>query len=479
MANHYWLYCMLWHNLAIVDVETTGGSPPHDRIIEIGIALIDYGRLTHTYSHLINPQTWISPFITQLTGITPEDLDNQPTFHELASDIFPRLNNRLFVAHNARFDLSFIRSEFTRLNYTFTPKHLCSARLSRHLFPRYRSHSLDSLISRYGLIVTQRHRALGDSLAVWDFFQQLTQTLSSSAIESAISQLSKRPSLPTHLQSQIIDNLSPSPGVYIFYDREHCPLYVGKSINVKDRVLSHFYSDLDSARERSIKEQLTQIEVIPAAGDLDAQLLESKLVKELQPVYNRQLRLTRELVGLRLVENNDHYLTAQLDRLEQIPADFSQLYGLYKSRKQAQTALEQLTTEKKLCFKFMGLEATKRACFGYHLNSCRGACVGKEPPARYNLRLLEALGPRKLLEWPFTGAIAIKETSEVNGRAVTHIFNHWHHLGTFENSSPDSFTPEVGAAFTSGVDMSGLNLDTYKILRRYLQHHPHRVHPLS
>jgi DNA polymerase III subunit epsilon len=469
---------MLWDNLAIVDVETTGGQPPRDRIIEIGIALVDHGRLTHTYSHLINPQTWISPFITQLTGITPETLENQPTFKDLASDIFPRLHNRLFVAHNARFDLSFIRSEFNRLNYTFTPRHLDSARLSRSLFPQFKSHSLDSLIHHFRLTVSNRHRALGDSLAIWDFFQKLGY-VNTETLHQSIKLLTRRPALPKHLSVEVINSLPTSPGVYIFKNRDGFPLYIGKSINLKDRILSHFYADLDSSRERAIKDELTTIDLIPAAGDLEAQLIESQLVKDLQPIYNQKLRLTHEFIGLSLAEDNRHYLTAQLIHLHQLPPHLHHLYGLYKGKKQALSALQQLATDHSLCSKLLGLESTKRACFGYHLGQCRGACVGKESPARYNLRLLKALGPKKFLDWPFTGPIAIKESNEVNGRTVTHVFNHWHHLGTYsEDDSPQDFSPGVKAVRTPGVK-SSLNLDVYKILHRYLQQHPNTPHQLT
>jgi DNA polymerase-3 subunit epsilon len=461
-----------WDNLAIVDVETTGGTPPRDRIIEIGIALVDHGRLTHTYEHLINPQTWISPFITQLTGITPEVLEDQPTFEELAPDIFPRLQNRLFVAHNARFDLAFIRSEFNRLGYTYTPRHLCSARFSRSLFPQFHHHSLDSLINRFHLVVENRHRALSDALVIWDFFQKLSPT-HPDALNQSVTQLIRRPALPKNLSAAAIDHLPAAPGVYIFKNKDGFPLYIGKSINLKERVLSHCYADLDSSRERAIKDQLHTIDTIPAAGDLEAQLIESKLIKDLQPIYNQKLRLTRDFVGLTLVEDKQHYLTAQFINLHQLPPNLSHLYGLYKSRKQALSTIQQLTTDHSLCSKFMGLEFTRRACFGYHLGQCRGACIGKESPARYNLRVLEALGPKKFLDWPFPGPIAIQEQNEVNSRAVTHVFDNWHHLGTYTD-----FSSEVTLDGSSEVK-SALNLDIYKILHRYLQSHPHSTHSLQ
>ncbi|OGV96649.1 hypothetical protein A2W24_01655 [Microgenomates group bacterium RBG_16_45_19] len=126
----------------------------------------------------------------------------------------------------------------------------------------------------------------------------------------------------------------------------------------------------------------------------------------------------------------------------------------------------------------MGLEKTKRGCFGYHLGQCRGACVGREPAAKYNLRVLKALKQKKMLDWPFAGVIAIREENEVNDRAVTHIFDNWQHLGTISDEAEIN-TPGVWAQFTPGVNKSRLDLDTYKILKRYLQANVNRVRLVS
>lgn len=458
---------MQWDRLAIVDVETTGGSPQYDRVIEVGIIAIDYGQVTGTYSQLVNPNTWLPPTITNLTGIKPEDLEDKPLFGEVASNIFCFLDNRVMVAHNARFDLGFLKGEFARLGYAYSPKHLCSVRLSRRLFPKYRRHSLDNLIERFDLKVEARHRALGDAQAIWDFFQKLPHLIDEKPINEAISILAKTPALPPQLKKSVIDGLPSAPGVYIFYDTNRVPLYIGKSVNVKERVLSHFYADLESERELAIKNQVVKIDVISAAGDLEAQLTESRLVKELMPIYNRKLRVTRELVALTLKMNTQNYLTAELNPIEQMPANWGSMYGIYKSRKQAETIIKEIVEKHNLCWKLMGLETTKKACFGYHLGQCQGACVGREPTAKYNLRVLTAFRQKKMLDWPFAGAIAIKEADDINKRAVTHVFNNWQHLGTYEVDN----VPDTDLSVVPGT----LNLDTYKILKRFLQANSHRV----
>lgn len=473
---------MNWDNLAIVDVETTGGRPPHDRVIEIGVVAVDCGRVSGTYSQLINPECWLPPEITGLTGITPEQLEDQPTFPQVIHRLFPWLQDRVMVAHNVRFDLSFLKSEFTRLGYTYNPKYWCSVRLSRRLFPQYKSHALDRLIERHEIKVENRHRALDDALVIWEFLQKLTPIRAEDEVKRALGYVAKTPTLPPQLSIKVMEKLPSAPGVYIFWGEETLPLYIGKSINVKERVLAHFYSDMESGRERAIKEQVKRIEVIEAAGDLEAQLTESRLVKELLPVYNRKLRVTRELVGLALKIDGDNYLRAELNRIEQMPMNWSELYGLYKSRQQAEVVLKEVVEKQGLCWKLMGLEATKKACFGYHLGQCKGACIGREPAARYNLRVLKALGGRKLMDWPFAGKVVIEEASEVNGRRAAMVFENWQYIGAYDIQ--DDFTPgELAAVSRStpgeksagGKVGPGLDLDTYKILKRYLQQHPNRA----
>jgi DNA polymerase III subunit epsilon len=462
---------MLWDNLAIVDVETTGGSPPRDRVIEIGILTVDFGVVTNRYSTLINPSRYLPPYITNITGITPDQLEHQPLFDHIAPEVFLLLQSRTFVAHNARFDLSFIKSEFSRFGVSFTPRHLCSAQLSRRLFPHHRRHSLEELILRYNLKVKNRHRALDDALAIWHFFQKISPNGISSDLHQSISSLTKRPSLPPQIPASRLDKLPQSPGVYIFSDSEGTPLYIGKSINVKERVLSHFYADLESSRERTIKEQLKDIEVINCAGNMDAELTESRLVKELQPVYNRRLRLQSEFVALTLIQNDKNYLVAHLEHLSHVNPAKDMPYALFKSLKQAKNTLQDWAKEHSLCWKLLGLESGNGPCFAHQLGDCQGACIGKETPARYNLRLIENISKYRLKQWPFQGPIAIQESNDINQKQAVHLFHHWCHLGSFQDESEFPQTPNPHH-YT-------LNLDTYRILKRYLQKHHSKVTPLK
>ena len=149
--------------IACVDLETTGGTAVHHRIIEVGIVLLDGGEVVDSWSSLVNPGMRIPPSIEDFTGISNDMVAGAPAFEDLRAEVRRRLDGRLFIAHNARFDYGFVRNEFRRLGERFSAPVLCTVRLSRSLFREHARHNLDALIERYGLDCGQRHRALGDA----------------------------------------------------------------------------------------------------------------------------------------------------------------------------------------------------------------------------------------------------------------------------------------------------------------------------
>ena len=228
--------------LAFVDLETTGATATADRITEIGMVLVDESGVSE-WSSLVNPGTPIPAFITGLTGIDDAMVADAPAFAELAGDIMERLAGRLFIAHNARFDYGFLKNEFKRVGHDFRATVLCTVKLSRRMFPQHPRHNLDSLIARHGLVVGDRHRALGDARLIHQFWQRLYAELPGEQVDAAIATVMARPSLPPNLDPAAIDALPEGPGVYLFYGENSLPLYVGKSTGIRKRVLSHFAAD--------------------------------------------------------------------------------------------------------------------------------------------------------------------------------------------------------------------------------------------
>jgi len=201
---------MLSQALIFLDLETTGMAAAHERITEIGLVEVVEGKRIDSWSTLVNPQKRIPPFIQSLTGITDAMVRDAPSFEQLAPALIERLQGKLLIAHNARFDYGFLKSEFARLDLAYRSRVLCTAKLSRKLFPEHRSHSLDSLIARYRLSCSARHRALGDAEVLWDFLRKVYAQVEPARINAAVQAQMDASGFP----AEVIDAIpaAPDPG---------------------------------------------------------------------------------------------------------------------------------------------------------------------------------------------------------------------------------------------------------------------------
>jgi DNA polymerase-3 subunit epsilon len=413
-------------SLAFVDLETTGATPTADRITEIGIVEVDEEGVRE-WSSLVNPGTPISGFIERLTGISNAMVAHAPPFADVAQEVRERLEGRLFVAHNARFDYGFLKNEFRRAGHDFRATVLCTVKLSRKLFPQHARHNLDSLIARHDLCVSSRHRALGDARLIHQFWGCLQAEVAPDVLAQTVRALTARPSLPAGLDPAAIEDLPDGPGVYLFYGENDLPLYVGKSKELRKRVLAHFAADHAAAREMNLAQQVRRIECIETGGEIGALLKEAALIKKLQPIHNRHLRRNEEVCFWQIVEARSGEMRPHLIQADDL--DFppqEHLYGPFKSARDAKKNLTELAKEHGLCHALLGLEKLKpgRPCFAHQLQQCKGACVGKEPVSFHSARLMAALGRQGLAPWPFAGPAWLREGDEV------HLIDHWRHLGT-------------------------------------------------
>jgi DNA polymerase-3 subunit epsilon len=441
--------------LVFVDLETTGANPAFDRVIEVGIVKVSGGQVEYEWSTLVDPGEPIPPVIQGFTGITDAMVRGAPSFADVADEVFARLEGSLFVAHNARFDYGFLKNEFKRLDLAFQPRVLCTVKLARALYPEHHRHGLDAIIARHNLGCDARHRALGDARVLWDFVQLAQAEKPPEAIRAALKKAMKSPSLPSGLEATAVDAVPEAPGVYLFYGENELPLYIGKGVNMRSRVQSHFAADHGSGRAMQIAREVKRIEWIETAGELGALLLEARLIKERQPIHNRHLRKNDELCAFRLKEGGE----AAVDLVPlagATPDELAELYGQFKSKREAHNTLRELAAEHGLCLKRLGLESGKGPCFNHQIKRCKGWCIGKESAARHDLRLKTALAVLKLRAWPFPGRIAVRERDE------WHLFETWCYLGTAKSEAElfDAAQTRFDAAF---------DLDTYRILRRELE----------
>jgi DNA polymerase-3 subunit epsilon len=443
--------------LIFVDVETTGTRATRDRIIEIGALKVVDGEIVDRWTCLIYPDMRVPFNITQLTGITDAMLSDAPRFTDIAPSLYEWLGDAPLIAHNVRFDFSFLRNELKRAGFDYRPPLLCTLRLSRRIAPQERKHNLPTLLARYGIGVIRNHRAEDDVEALWSLWQTWQAQHSPAEWEALLATERRHRSLPAHLNPERLEKLPKAPGVYLFYGHNQLPLYVGKSINLRSRVLGHFQRDHQDDKEMRLAQQVQHIEWEETAGDLGAQLREAQLVKTLMPIMNRRLRKQRRLMAWYWPEEATHPTLLDANAIELVN---NHLYGLFRSARDAKSALRHIAEEEHLCPQVLGLEKRHGRCFAHQLGKCRGACCGQEPLDEHTKRAKNALAQLQVSAWPWKGSIAIKERHPHRRQVVYHVVNQWRYLGTAKS--------ETSAAKLTATD-AAFDLDAYRILRRFLR----------
>ena len=219
-----------------------------------------------------------------------------------------------------------------------------------------------------------------------------------------------------------INSLPTKPGVYLFYGAEDILMYVGKSKTVRARVRSHF-ADRD---ERWLTKRIRRIEARETAGELGALLLESQLIKELRPMYNVRSRQPRRIIIARRMDNEKGYATVKLEAVDYLDIKpNSPILGIFKHKTQAKEFLDTVAKTHRLCPKLLRLETSSGHCFSYHLGQCDGACMGEEDVTAYNARVEVAFEARRIIAWPFDGAITIEEVSKDKKLRETFVIDNW------------------------------------------------------
>ena len=270
--------------------------------------------------------------------------------------------------------------------------------------------------------------------------------------ENRASRLPRVPYVYPDALRQSIEHLPSLPGVYFFYgESDTLPLYIGKSVNIRSRVLAH----LRNRDEAALLSQSRKVTFRQTVGELGALLLEAHLIKRLTPLFNKRLRKLRQLYTLRLAEESISIIALRETEFGRIP----NIYGLYKNSHLAREALKRIADEHRLCLGLLGLEKhpLNRPCFRYALNKCSGACCGKISLDEHRSRLLAALKSIEVLCWPWQGRIAVYEQSDTGH--CYHIIHNWAWLGDVDSL-------DNAAELTSVTD--GYDIDSYKILAKLL-----------
>jgi len=375
---------------AIVDIETTGGSPKTEKITEIAIYVYNGKKIVDEFVSLVNPEKNIPYYITALTGISNEMVTDAPKFFEIAKQVVEITEDKILVAHNASFDYKFIKSEFKSLGYDFTRENMCTLRLSRKLLPGHRSYSLGKLCADLGIEIENRHRAAGDAQATVQLLGLLLNQANVMDKREVLKQ-----SISPHLRNlhpdldkKTIDKLPEETGVYYLRNDQNQVVYIGKSKNIRKRVMSHL-SNNGSRRSIELKESIAGIDFEITGSELIALLVESSEIKKHGPRFNRAQKRKTMQYGLYADKDEKGYFLLAIDktanRINQSPET------CFQNKAEARAILSKLIERHWLCQKLCGMYDTEGACFHYEIRQCNGACIGKESPDIYNKRVVKAL----------------------------------------------------------------------------------------
>ncbi len=372
-------------NYAILDIETTGGSPKVEKITEIAVYVHDGKKIISEFTTLINPERNIPYFITNLTGITNAMVANSPKFYEIARKIIEITEDCILVGHNIRFDYSFIQAEYKQLGYDYHRETLCTLKLSRKNIPGFPSYSLGNICERLNISISGRHRAYGDAYATVMLFEHLMNImeLSDSNLYQAIRPTGKIKNLNGFLKPESIQELPPHIGVYYFHDQEGNLLYLGKSKNIHSRVLSHL-GNKTSRRSIEMSEKIAGISYELTGSELIALLKESEEIKSFRPYYNRAQRRKANTCGLYSFKDEKGYINL---RIKRTGIENTLPHTCFASQKEGREMLSNLIEQQSLCQKLSGMYDTEGACFHYSIRQCNGACIGKESSKTYNIRV--------------------------------------------------------------------------------------------
>jgi DNA polymerase III subunit epsilon len=452
--------------LVFVDLDTTGGSPAYHRITEVGIVRVENGEVVDEWSSLVNPECPIPEYIEAFTGISSEMVADAPRFADIAPTLLEKLRGAVFVAHNARFDYSFLRSEFLKAGLHFSATAMCTVKLSRRLYPEHVRHNLDALMERHGITCSARHRALGDAQVLRDFWFKLRREIPDAVLAAAGTQsVLAVAKLPGALPPELADELPEGSGVYRFFGEDGGLLYVGRSNSLRTRVLGQLGVEQKGARDKQLADQVRRVDWVQTSGELGAMLLEAEWIRSQKPLYNRRFKGGEESATLRIAADGSGRIEAQ--RIDCIEArELTQCFGVFHSEKDARKALTDIAQAQQLCLKVLGLEQSEGSCFARQVGKCRGVCAGKEPLMLHSTRVRLALSALKIKSWPFAGRIALREPG-VRGthEREFHVLDHWTYLGSARSE-------EELAGLSAKQACAEFDVDVYKILVRYFSNHP-------
>lgn len=372
---------------AIIDIETCGNKYEfkRGRITEICIAIHDGLQVVDKFTTLINPECYISPFFISLSGITNEMVASAPKFHEIAKTIIEMTEGKIFVAHNVGFDYGFIKDEFASLGFKYKRETLCTVRLSRKLMPGKLSYSLGKLCESIGIDVQNRHRAEGDVDATVQLFDRLLELKSmhpqfkNQGVEDLMTRRIDK------IKQYILDKLPDSCGVYYFLNKEQQIIYIGKSVNMYNRAVSHFNSK--EHKSKKMLNDLYNVDFVKTGSELVALLHEAEEIKKHKPQYNRMRKAELFTHCIDWFKDDKGIINFKLMEYESSENPLLSFVNYATARER----IEHWIDEYELCLRYCHLTSDESICFNHQIKKCKGICSEEEEIESYNKRASEII----------------------------------------------------------------------------------------
>lgn len=378
----------------VVDLETTGGSPDGADITEIGAVKIRGGEIIGEFQTLINPGYEIPPFITVLTGITDAMVAPAPRIEEVIPTLFAFFgdeNSVYLVAHNAPFDISFLKAATEKSGRKW-PKYraLDTAKIARRTLTRDEvpNNKLSTLAPFFGADSQPNHRALDDARATVDVFHGLLERLGSFGIETVedLNDFSHRLTPAQQNKRHLIQGIPTGPGIYIFRGPQNEALYIGVSKNLAARVRNYFSSSEARSRVLEMIALAEKIETIQTPTLIEAEIRELRLIKDLKPRYNRKSKFPEKKIWLKLTtENYPRISTVRgVDSLEKSHSWAGPFAGVEEAEL-AKAAIYEIEKIRQ-CRIRITKQSIKLAspCVLYGMDKCGAPCIGAQSQDHYS-----------------------------------------------------------------------------------------------
>jgi len=360
------------------------------RVLEIGIVLIENGEVISRFQSLVDPEMYIPFNVTLIHGITQDTIKGAPTFKDIASEIEQITQNSIFVAHSVQFDYGFVKAEFNRLGMAFDRKRLCTVRLSKRLLPGLKSHSLASLCQYYQIVNKRAHRALEDAEATATIFFNLRNLPDfETVIADFLNRKSKETSLPPHLKKESFTNLPSSTGVYIFSDQKGKVVYVGKAIDIKDRVGQHFSGNTHTKVKQAFLSHIYEVDYKVTGHELMALLTENELIKKYYPRFNSTNKDFHLNFGIYQYEDQKGYKRLVIGE----SGKWSQPICVFRTKGEATLSLLKTSMKNGLCLRLNRLIPERNAVCQYEEKNGQKClvCDARSEAEAYNLAIEKAL----------------------------------------------------------------------------------------